>query len=71
MSAEKTLLWKRESGQLKQQINELLVQGASTPEDKLLIIAKLLNLKDNICQQINQAISYQKLVTWADLNIKL
>jgi hypothetical protein len=36
-----------------------------------MAIGRLLNIKDNISQQINQAVSYQKLVCWADLNIKL
>lgn len=40
-------------------------------DDKFVIIGKLLNLKDNIQHQLFQGISYQKMVTWLDLNIKL
>ena len=53
-------------------MNEMLIGPPLTSaDDKLVIIGQLLNIKDGIQQQLFQAISYQKLVTWADLNIKL
>ena len=34
------------------------------------MIAKLLNLKDNIQKQVFQGVLYRKLVIWMDLNIQ-
>jgi hypothetical protein len=40
-------------------INEMLNTGTQmTAEDKFRAIGRLLNIKDNLSQQINQAISY-------------
>ena len=53
-------------------MNEMLIGPPPTTEqEKFVIIGYLLNIKDQVQQQCFQAISYSKLVTWQDLNIKL
>lgn len=50
LSEEDTkMLWKKESSQLKQLMNEMLNTGNQmTVEDKFQCIAKLLQIKDNL-----------------------
>ena len=37
--------------------------------DKMQIVAKMLNMRDNLQKQIFYSCLYRKLVVWADLNI--
>lgn len=48
-TSEIKMLWKKENNLIKQQINEMYGAGNQLqPEDKFLLIAKLLNFKDNM-----------------------
>ncbi len=52
---------------MKQQISQLRDQGEQG--DLMLVIAKILNMKDKILQQILAALLYKKTVIWTDLKI--
>lgn len=52
---------------MKQQVSVLRDQGEQG--DQMLVIAKILNMKDKIVQQILAALLYKKTVIWTDLKI--
>ena len=60
-------MWKIQESTLKQQISQLRDQGEQG--DLMLVIAKILNMKDKILQQILAALLYKKTVIWTDLKI--
>jgi len=35
------------------------------------LVAKLMNMRDNLQAQVNKAVLYRKLVLWNDLNIQM
>jgi hypothetical protein len=59
--------WNQQSTLLKQQVTELRDQGDSG--DQMLAVAKILNMKDKLLQQILAALLYKKTVIWTDLKI--
>lgn len=60
-------MWKNEESQLKSQVSVLRDQGEQG--DQMFVIAKILNMKDKLMQQILAALLYKKTVIWTDLKI--
>lgn len=57
-------MWKSETQKLKQELSNLL-QG----KEQVAQVAKLMTLKDNLQQQIFQAVIYRKLILFEDLGV--
>ena len=59
--------WNIQASTLRQQVSNLREQGDKG--DQMHVVAKILNMKDKIMQQILAALLYKKTVIWTDLKI--
>jgi len=56
---------------IKAEAQKILNQAQNDQHDKFMLLAKLMNMKENLLLQIFKASVYRKLVVWKDLNIQL
>ena len=48
----------------------MLQEGEDDPDKQIPVLAKILNMKDDLMQQILAALLYKKTVIWTDLKIQ-
>jgi len=61
-------MWKNEMHKVTELFSEIVTEGDNN-NDKVTMICKLMDMKDNILNQIFSGMLYRKIVTFIDLNI--
>jgi hypothetical protein len=61
--------WKIMADQMKNEVTKILGYAQDPNSDHMQLLAKLLNLKDNLQKQVFMGVLYRKLIIWMDLNI--
>lgn len=62
--------WRNEYHKLTEQLGNLLQGDFDSPGNKLALIQKFTDIKDNLYQQFSSAMIYSKILIWEDLGIK-